>query len=110
MKVLKPNFEKRGGFVPVIVQDSVSKEVLMLAYQNEEAWRKSIRELTLTLFSTSRKKLWTKGETSGNRMQIVDVIIDCDEDALLYLVKMQGDQVACHTGARSCFYRFLLNP
>ncbi len=100
----QPNFEKRSGLLPVIVQDAHSNEVLMLAYQNQEAWMRTIANRVLTLYSTSRKELWTKGETSGNFMRVVGIRLDCDYDAILYLVEPQGDRVACHTGARSCFF------
>lgn len=105
MKVLKPNFEKRGGYIPVVVQDVETKKVLMLAYANEEAYLKTLRSGCATFYSTSRKEIWVKGLTSGNGMHVFDVYTDCDGDALLYLVRLREGGVACHTGARSCFYR-----
>lgn len=107
-QVLRPNFEKRDGLVTVVVQDYQHSEILMVAYANEEAWRKTLKTGIATLFSTSRGKLWTKGEESGNFMKIVDMVIDCDGDALIYLVEMQGNKVACHTEAKTCFYRSAL--
>ncbi len=99
-------FDERG-LVPVIVQDVKTKEVLMLAYANEEAIRKTFETGYAHYWSRSRKKLWKKGETSGNVQKVVEVRIDCDNDAILYLVEQKG--VACHTGNYSCFYR-TLNP
>ncbi len=93
------------GLVPVIVQDVKTKEVLMLAYANEEAIRKTFETGYAHFWSRSRKKLWMKGETSGNVQKVVEIRIDCDNDAILYLVEQKG--VACHTGNYSCFYRTL---
>jgi len=93
------------GLVPVVAQDVETKEVLMLAYANEEAVTKTIETGFAHYWSRSRKKLWKKGESSGNVQEIVEVRIDCDGDALLYLVRQRG--VACHTGNYSCFYRRL---
>ncbi len=109
-KNLQLQFEKRGGLLPVVVQDIQSRTVLMLGYANAEAVEKSCQSGYATFWSTSRKALWTKGETSGDRLKIKEIRIDCDQDAILYLVQMEGDG-ACHTRnaqgkARfSCFYR-----
>ena len=97
-------FDERG-LVPVVVQDVKTKEVLMLAYANEEALRKTFETGYAHYWSRSRKKLWMKGETSGNVQKVVEVRIDCDNDAILYVVEQKG--VACHTGNYSCFYRRL---
>ncbi len=97
-------FDERG-LVPVIVQDAKTKEVLMLAYANREALKKTFETGYAHYWSRSRKKLWMKGETSGNVQKVVEVRIDCDNDAILYLVEQKG--VACHTGNYSCFYRTL---
>ncbi len=97
-------FDERG-LVPVVVQDVKTKEVLMLAYANEEALKKTFETGYAHYWSRSRKKLWMKGETSGNVQKVVEVRIDCDNDAILYLVEQRG--VACHTGNYSCFYRTL---
>jgi len=97
-------FDERG-LVPVVVQDAKTKEVLMLAYANEEALRKTFETGYAHYWSRSRKKLWMKGETSGNVQKVVEVRIDCDNDAILYVVEQKG--VACHTGNYSCFYRRL---
>lgn len=95
----------KDGLIPVITQDVETKEVLMLAYVNEEAIKKTIETGFAHYWSRSRKKLWKKGETSGNVQEVVEIRVDCDNDALLYLVKQRG--VACHTGNYSCFYRRL---
>jgi len=92
-----------SGLIPVVVQDYMSKDVLMQAYVNEEALNKTINTGYAHYFSRSRNRLWMKGETSGNTQRIVEILIDCDGDALLYLVEQKG--VACHTGNKSCFYR-----
>ena len=97
-------FDERG-LVPVVVQDVKTKEVLMLAYANMEALKKTFETGYAHYWSRSRKKLWMKGETSGNVQKVVEVRIDCDNDAILYLVEQKG--VACHTGNYSCFYRNL---
>ncbi|HIP25143.1 MAG TPA: phosphoribosyl-AMP cyclohydrolase [Archaeoglobus profundus] len=93
------------GLVPVIVQDVNTKEILMLAYANREALKKTLETGYAHYWSRSRKKIWMKGETSGNIQRVVEVRIDCDGDAILYLVEQKG--VACHTGNYTCFYRQL---
>ncbi|MBE8538676.1 phosphoribosyl-AMP cyclohydrolase [Geoglobus acetivorans] len=93
------------GLIPVIAQDADSKEVLMLAYANEEAIKKTVETRKAHYYSRSRKKLWMKGEESGNIQEVVEIKVDCDGDAVLYLVKQRG--VACHTGSYSCFFRKL---
>lgn len=105
MKVLRPNFEKRGGLVTVVAQDIKTKEVLMVAYTDEAGWRKTLETGLGSYYSTSRKRSWVKGEESGNFQKVVDVLVDCDGDALIYMVEPQGPGVACHTDARSCFFR-----
>ena len=105
LSVLKPDFAKRGGLVTVVAQDVKTKEVLMVAYTDEAGWLKTLETGLGCYYSTSRKKSWVKGEESGNFQKVVDMLIDCDGDALIYLVEPQGSGVACHTNARSCFYR-----
>ncbi|WP_457639135.1 bifunctional phosphoribosyl-AMP cyclohydrolase/phosphoribosyl-ATP diphosphatase HisIE [Persephonella sp.] len=100
LKEIKFNSE---GLVPVITQSYYTGKVLMQAYANREAVEKTIETGFATYYSRSRKQLWVKGETSGNRQKIVKIKIDCDGDSLLYLVKDYG--VACHTGEESCFFR-----
>lgn len=100
----EPDFEKRGGLVTVVTQDAASGEVLMLAYMNREAWRKTLETGNAVYWSTSRNKLWIKGETSGNTQLVKEIRIDCDADAVLLKVDQQGG-AACHEGFRSCFFR-----
>ena len=104
--VKKINFGD-NGLIPAIVQDYNSKEVLMLAYMNEEAFLKTLSTKKAWFWSRSRKKLWLKGETSGNFQYVKKIRIDCDEDTVLLLVNPAGP--ACHTGNRSCFYREIEN-
>jgi phosphoribosyl-AMP cyclohydrolase len=92
------------GLVPVVTQ-AENGEVLMLAYADKEALRLTLQTKKAHYFSRSRQKLWLKGETSGNTQEVQEVLIDCDQDAVLYRIKQKG--VACHTGNRSCFYRKL---
>ena len=91
------------GLVSVVVQDSGSGEVLMLAYANREAVEKTLETGLAHYYSTSRKKLWLKGESSGNTQKVGEVLVDCDGDALIYKVEQKGG--ACHKGYRTCFYR-----
>ena len=93
----------QDGLIPVIVQEDLTGEVLMLAYMNQEAYDKTIETKQLYYYSRSRQTLWKKGETSGNVQALVSLSYDCDEDTLLAIVKQTG--VACHTGNKSCFYR-----
>ena len=110
---LRINFEKRGGLVPAVVQDARDGKILMQAYVNSEALDKTIECQMATFWSTSRNELWTKGATSGDYLKIIDILTDCDQDALLYIVEPQG-KGACHTkdpatgsARKSCFYRKL---
>ncbi len=96
-----------AGLVPVIVQDYKTDEVLMLAWMNGESFEKTCRTGMMTYFSRSRNELWVKGETSGHFQYLRAMFVDCDEDTLLAKVKQKG--VACHTGARSCFYREIMS-
>jgi len=97
----KLNFEKSQGLIPCIVQDANTRIVLMLGYMNREALEKTLKEKRLTFFSRTKQRLWTKGETSGNYLTLVDVSIDCDQDTLLFKVNPTGP--ACHTGKDTCF-------
>ena len=96
---------EKHPLIPTIVQDADSKEVLMLAYMNEEALQKTLATGFAHYYSRSREKLWKKGEASGNVQEVVDIRLDCDNDTLLLLVKQKGP--ACHTGRKSCFYKDL---
>lgn len=97
-----PDF--KGGLLPAIAQDAETGEVLMLAYMNEEAWSRTLESGEAHYFSRSRQRLWHKGESSGHVQKVVAIRLDCDNDAILLLVRQKGD-AACHTGHRSCFYR-----
>jgi phosphoribosyl-AMP cyclohydrolase len=99
------DFAKRKGLLPVIVQDKNTKEILMLAYANEEAVRYTIRTGNAHFWSTSRNKIWMKGEESGNVQPVKEIFLDCDHDALLYQV--ESIEPACHTDHRSCFHNTL---
>jgi len=97
------DFDKMRGLAPAIVQDAASGEVLMLGFMNREALEKTLASGFVTFFSRTRNQLWTKGETSGNRLQLVSAATDCDRDTVLLRVRVLGDGVVCHTGTRSCF-------
>lgn len=101
--MIKIDFSKGNGLVPVVVQDINTKEVLMLAYMNEESLKRTIETKLATYWSRSRQKLWIKGETSGHYQHVKDIRVDCDEDTILLIVEQEG--AACHTGHYSCFYR-----
>jgi phosphoribosyl-ATP pyrophosphohydrolase/phosphoribosyl-AMP cyclohydrolase len=98
------DFSKLQGLVPAVVQDGESGEVLMVGFMNEEALALTRRTGFVTFFSRTRNALWTKGETSGNRLQVQQLLTDCDEDTVLVRVKRLGDGHVCHTGARTCFF------
>jgi len=97
----KLNFDKTQGLIPCIVQDARTNIVLMLGYMNREALDKTLSEKRLTFYSRTKQRLWTKGETSGNYLNLLDVKIDCDDDTLLFKVKPEGP--TCHTGSDTCF-------
>lgn len=96
---LQPDFSK--GLVPAIIQDAQTRKVLMLGYMNEEAYLKTLAEKRVTFFSRSKNRLWTKGETSENYLDVVDVAVDCDQDTILIQANPAGP--TCHTGADTCF-------
>lgn len=95
------NFEKAGGLIPAIIQDNTTRQVLMLGYMNQEALVQTQKEKVVTFFSRSKNRLWTKGETSGNFLNVVSMQHDCDEDTLLIKVNPVGP--VCHTGSATCF-------
>ncbi len=99
------DFAKMEGLLPAIVQDDATGQVLMLGFMNETSWRRTQESGFVTFWSRTRQKLWTKGETSGNRLRVVGVITDCDQDTLLLRVEVQGDGLVCHEGTVSCFTR-----
>ncbi|MFH1853844.1 MAG: phosphoribosyl-AMP cyclohydrolase [Candidatus Omnitrophota bacterium] len=103
-KINNLKFDKYG-LVPAIIQDYKSGEVLMLAYMNKESLKRTMKSGKTCFWSRSRRKYWTKGETSGNFQFVKSMYYDCDMDTLLIKVRQAGDGVACHTGNRSCFYR-----
>ena len=97
-------FDKLGGLIPAITQDADTLEVLMTAFVDQEAWERTLLTGYAHYYSRSRKQLWKKGETSGHVQRIREIRVDCDEDAVLFLVEQVGG-TACHTGNRSCFFR-----
>jgi phosphoribosyl-AMP cyclohydrolase len=101
------DFSKLDGLIPAVIQDERTSEVLMVGFMNEEALRKTRESGFATFFSRTRGKLWTKGETSGNRLAVSRILVDCDDDTVLVQVTPLGDGVTCHTGERSCFFREL---
>lgn len=102
------DFDKMQGLVPAIVQDSQSGEILMLGFMNDEAWQRTLEIGYVTFFSRTRNQLWTKGETSGNRLKVIAASTDCDQDSLLIQVEVEGAGVVCHEGTRSCFTKPIL--
>jgi phosphoribosyl-AMP cyclohydrolase len=101
------DFSKLDGLIPAVVQDAESREVLMVGFMNEAALAATRDTGHATFFSRTRNRLWTKGETSGNRLLVERILVDCDDDTVLLLVKRLGEGNVCHTGERSCFYREL---
>jgi phosphoribosyl-ATP pyrophosphohydrolase/phosphoribosyl-AMP cyclohydrolase len=101
------DFSKLDGLIPAVIQDADSAEVLMVGFMNEEALARTRQTGYATFFSRTRQTLWTKGETSGNRLRVVEMHTDCDDDTVLVKVERQGDGNVCHTGARSCFFKRL---
>ncbi len=101
------DYKKLDGLIPAVIQDADSSEVLMVGFMNETALAETRRTGYATFFSRARNQLWMKGETSGNRLEVVDILVDCDEDTVLLKVKRLGDGNVCHTGERTCFYRTL---
>ena len=98
------DFSKLDGLIPAVVQDESSGEVLMVGFMNDQAWAITRATRYVTFFSRTRNALWTKGETSGNRLAVKQMFVDCDEDTVLIKATREGDGNVCHTGARSCFY------
>jgi phosphoribosyl-ATP pyrophosphohydrolase/phosphoribosyl-AMP cyclohydrolase len=100
---VKIDFAKDNGLVAGIVQDAKTGQVLMLGFLNQESYAKTLETGFVTFWSRTRSKLWMKGETSGNRLRIVSSATDCDNDALLFRVEVEGDGLVCHEGTVSCF-------
>jgi phosphoribosyl-AMP cyclohydrolase len=101
----KLDFVKSDGLIPVVVQDIRTKDILMLAYANRIAIENTVKTGNAWFWSVSRKKLWMKGEESGNIQEVKDILVDCDHDSLIYLVDSKNP--ACHTGNRTCFHNRL---
>ena len=102
--MLTPDFAKMNGLVPAIAQDAATGEVLMMAYMNEDSWKKTLETGEAHYWSRSRKELWHKGGTSGHVQKVQAVRLDCDADTVLLIVEQVGG-AACHEGYKSCFYR-----
>ena len=100
---MKIDFDKMQGLVPAVIQDASTAELLMVGFMNREALQTTLRTGFVTFYSRTRKKLWTKGETSGNRLQVIAASTDCDRDTVLLRVRVLGEGKVCHTGSRSCF-------
>jgi len=101
------DFSKLDGLIPAIVQDNISNEVLMVGFMNEQALEQTKVTGFATFFSRTRQTLWMKGETSGNKLQVQQMLTDCDDDTILLRVIRLGDGNVCHTGERTCFFRKL---
>lgn len=99
------DFTKLGGLVPAVIQDNATNEVLMVGFMNQEAFDRTRDSGFATFFSRSRNTLWMKGETSGNRLKVERILVDCDDDTVLLRVTRLGEGNVCHTGERSCFFR-----
>ena len=98
---MKLDFNKLNGLIPAIIQDYSTQEVLMLGFMNEEAYNKTVQENIVTFYSRSKQRIWTKGETSGNFLNVKSIHVDCDNDTLLIMAKPLGP--VCHTGSKTCF-------
>jgi len=109
---MNPNldFDKMGGLVPAVVQASADREVLMVGFMNPVAVERTLQEGYVTFFSRTRNQLWTKGESSGNRLRVVSAHTDCDRDTLLLRVEVEGAGLVCHRGTRSCFTEPVPHP
>jgi len=99
------DFDKMQGLAPAIVQDADNGDVLMVGFMNREAFDTTLSTGYVTFYSRTRNKLWTKGETSGNRLKLISAATDCDFDTVLVKVRVEGDGLVCHEGTRSCFTR-----
>ena len=99
------DYSKLDGLIPAVVQDHKSGEVLMVGFMNQEAWDLTRRIGYVTFYSRTRNTLWTKGETSGNRLAVKQLLVDCDDDTVLVKARREGDGNVCHTGERTCFFQ-----
>jgi phosphoribosyl-ATP pyrophosphohydrolase/phosphoribosyl-AMP cyclohydrolase len=100
------DFTKLDGLIPAVAQDSTSNEVLMVGFMNDAALERTLATGFATFYSRTRQALWTKGETSGNRLRVDRVLVDCDDDTVLLMVTRLGDGNVCHTGTRTCFREY----
>jgi len=100
---IKIDFDKMQGLAPAVVQEAKSGEILMVGFMNREAFEITMRTGFATFYSRTRGSLWTKGESSGNRLEVVSALADCDQDTVLLRVRVLGEGKVCHTGTRSCF-------
>lgn len=100
---MKIDFEKMDGLAPAIVQEDATGEVLMVGFMSPEAFARTVDTGYVTFYSRTRQTLWTKGETSGNRLRVISAFTDCDCDTVLLRVQVEGDGLVCHTGSKSCF-------
>jgi phosphoribosyl-ATP pyrophosphohydrolase/phosphoribosyl-AMP cyclohydrolase len=101
------DFSKLNGLIPAVIQDDATGEVLMVGFMNEEALARTRSSGYATFFSRTRNTLWMKGETSGNRLKVMQILTDCDDDTVLLKVVCEGEGRVCHTGTRSCFDKVL---
>ena len=97
------DFDKMQGLAPAVIQDAATSELLMVGFMSREALETTLRTGFVTFYSRTRKRLWTKGETSGNRLEVIAAWTDCDRDTVLLRVRVLGEGKVCHTGSRSCF-------
>lgn len=104
------DFEKMGGLVPAVIQASPDGEVLMVGFMNREALERTVQDGYVTFYSRTRNRLWTKGESSGNRLRVVSAFTDCDRDTVLLQVEVEGAGMVCHRGTRSCFTEPISRP
>jgi phosphoribosyl-ATP pyrophosphohydrolase/phosphoribosyl-AMP cyclohydrolase len=100
---MEVDFDKMQGLAPTVIQDAATQELLMVGFMNREALQTTLRTGFVTFYSRTRQELWTKGETSGNRLEVVAAWTDCDRDTILLRVRVLGEGKVCHTGSRSCF-------
>jgi phosphoribosyl-AMP cyclohydrolase len=107
---LQVDFDKMQGLVPAIIQDADSGVVLMLGFMNAEALARTVQSGYVTFFSRTRQRLWTKGETSGNRLRVGSILTDCDRDSILVTAQVEGAGLVCHLGTSSCFTQTLHSP
>ena len=99
------DFDKLGGLIPAVVQDDESGDVLMVGFMNRAALERTVASGYATFYSRTRERLWTKGETSGNRLRVRQLLVDCDRDTLLVKAVTEGNGNVCHTGERTCFFQ-----